>query len=157
MLAEKTLYKKLIFLLMLGVSAFVAYPLLLMIGTSLKSENELYLNSVGLLNSFHFENYVRVWQEADLTRLSSQHELDLLRKVGELPETIAEAARIYAPHAIIRYVYELASQFHSYYKAERVITEDAEQSQARLQLLAAIRITIANALALVGVSAPDKM
>jgi len=100
---------------------------------------------------------VQAWQEVDLTRLSSEHEFDLLRKIGELPETIAEAARIYAPHAIIRYVYELASQFHSYYKAERVITEDAEQSQARLQLLAAIRITIANALKLVGVSAPDKM
>ncbi|WP_372633291.1 arginine--tRNA ligase [Cohnella sp.] len=100
---------------------------------------------------------VRNWTEVDLTRLTAEQELDLLRKVGELPETIAEAARIYAPHAIIRYVYELASQFHSYYKAERVITEDAEQSQARLQLLAAIRIAIANALALVGVSAPDKM
>ncbi|MFB9279647.1 arginine--tRNA ligase [Cohnella cellulosilytica] len=100
---------------------------------------------------------VRPWQEADLARLSAEQELDLLRKIGELPETIAEAARIYAPHAIIRYVYELASQFHSYYKAERVITEDAGQSQARLQLLGAIRIAIANSLALVGVSAPDKM
>ncbi|MFC4601118.1 arginine--tRNA ligase [Cohnella hongkongensis] len=100
---------------------------------------------------------LRPWQEADLTRLAAEQELDLLRKVGELSETIAEAARIYAPHAIIRYVYELASQFHSYYKAERVITDDAQQSQARLQLLDAIRIAIANALALVGVSAPDKM
>lgn len=71
MVAEKTLYKNLIFLLMLGVSAFVAYPLLLMIGTSLKSENELYMNSVGLLNSFHFENYVRVWEEARLARMFS--------------------------------------------------------------------------------------
>jgi arginyl-tRNA synthetase len=97
------------------------------------------------------------WQEATITRLNSEQEFDLLRKIGELPETIAEAARIYAPHTIIRYVYELASQFHSYYKAERVITEDAEQSQARLQLLAALKVTLANSLALVGVSAPDKM
>ncbi|TVX96836.1 arginine--tRNA ligase [Cohnella terricola] len=100
---------------------------------------------------------IKPWQEADFGKLTSEHELDLLRKIGELPETIVEAARIYAPHTIIRYVYELASQFHSYYKAERVITEDAEQSQARLQLLAAIRITLANTLKLVGVSAPDKM
>ncbi len=71
MLAEKTLYKNLIFWLMLGVSAFVAYPLLLMIGTSLKSENELYMDSVGLLSSFHFENYVRVWEEARLARMFS--------------------------------------------------------------------------------------
>jgi arginyl-tRNA synthetase len=100
---------------------------------------------------------VAPWQEADLSRLNTEQEFDLLRKIGELPETIAEAARIYAPHTIIRYVYELASLFHSYYKAERVITEDAEQSQARLQLLAALRITLANTLALVGVSAPDRM
>jgi arginyl-tRNA synthetase len=97
------------------------------------------------------------WQEAAVSRLNTEQEFDLLRKMGELPETIAEAARIYAPHTIIRYVYELASQFHSYYKAERVITEDAEQSQARLQLLAALKVTLANSLALVGVSAPDKM
>jgi arginyl-tRNA synthetase len=97
------------------------------------------------------------WQKATINRLNTEQEFDLLRKIGELPETIAEAARIYAPHTMIRYIYELASQFHSYYKAERVITEDAEQSQARLQLLAALKITLANTLALVGVSAPEKM
>jgi arginyl-tRNA synthetase len=97
------------------------------------------------------------WHEAPLHRLTLEQEYDLLRKMGELPEVVADAARIYAPHAIIRYVYELASLFHSYYKAERVITEDAEQSQARLQLLGALRIVIANCLSMVGVSAPDRM
>lgn len=100
---------------------------------------------------------VRPWQETDIGKLTAEQELDLLRKIGELPETVAEAARLYAPHAIIRYLYELAAQLHSYYRAERVITEDAEQTQARLQLLAAIRIALANALKLVGVSAPDRM
>jgi arginyl-tRNA synthetase len=97
------------------------------------------------------------WQEADLSLLDTEPAFDLIRKLGELPEAIAESARLYAPHVIIRYVYELASQFHSYYRAERVITEDVVQSQAKLQLLAALRIAIANCLALVGVSAPDKM
>jgi len=97
------------------------------------------------------------WQEASLDRLDAEQEFELLRKLAELPETIAESARLYAPHVIIRYVYELASLFHSYYRAERVITEDAEQSQARLQLLAALKIAIANSLALVAVSAPEKM
>ncbi len=97
------------------------------------------------------------WEEAPLHRLTAGHEYDLLRKMGELPEVVADAARVYAPHAIIRYVYELASMFHSYYRAERVITEDAEQSQARLQLLGAIRIVIANCLSIVGVSAPERM
>jgi arginyl-tRNA synthetase len=97
------------------------------------------------------------WQEAPLDRLTGEQEFDLLHKMGELPEVVADAARLYAPHAIIRFVYELASQFHSYYKAERVITEDAGQTQARLQLLAALRIVIANCLSLVGVSAPERM
>lgn len=97
------------------------------------------------------------WQEADLSLLNSEQAFDLIRKVGELPETINESARLYAPHVIIRYVYELASQFHSYYRAERVITENAAESQAKLQLLAALRVAIANCLKLVGVSAPEQM
>lgn len=97
------------------------------------------------------------WEEAPLHRLNAEPEFDLLRKMGELPEIVADAARNYAPHAIIRYVYELAAMFHSYYRAERVITEDAEQSQARLQLLAALRIVLANCLNIVGVSAPERM
>ncbi|MCC3374982.1 arginine--tRNA ligase [Cohnella sp. REN36] len=95
--------------------------------------------------------------EAKLELLTTEHEYDLLRKMGELPAAVADAAATYAPHQIIRYVYELASLFHSYYRAERVITEDAEQSQARLQLLEALRHTLANGLRLVGVSAPDRM
>ncbi|MEC0120337.1 arginine--tRNA ligase [Paenibacillus apiarius] len=95
--------------------------------------------------------------EIDLTKLTAEHEYDLLRKLGELPEEIAVAARDYAPHRLIRYVYDLATLFHSYYKAARVITEDAEQTQARLALLGAVRIVIANVLRLVGVSAPERM
>ena len=95
--------------------------------------------------------------DVDLTVLTAEHEYDLLRKMGELPEEIAVAAQGYAPHRIIRYVYELASLFHSYYKAERVIVEDASVTQARLALLGAVRTVIANALRLVGVSAPERM
>jgi arginyl-tRNA synthetase len=96
-------------------------------------------------------------QQIDLMILNTEAELDLLRKMGELPEEIAIAAEQYAPHRLIRYVYELASQFHSYYKAERVITDDAQQTQARLALLGALRTTLANVLRLVGVSAPERM
>lgn len=96
-------------------------------------------------------------RDVDLSKLTSEHEYNLLRKLGEFPEEIATAAKGHAPHRIVRYVYELASMFHSYYKAERVITDDAEQTQARLALLGAVRIVIKNALKLVGVSAPEKM
>ncbi|MBE9917690.1 arginine--tRNA ligase [Paenibacillus donghaensis] len=95
--------------------------------------------------------------EIDLSLLNTEHEYDLLRKIGEFPEEIAVAAANYAPHRMIRYVYDLASLFHSYYKAQRVITEDAAQTQARFALLGAVRTVIANVLRLVGVSAPEQM
>jgi arginyl-tRNA synthetase len=95
--------------------------------------------------------------QADLSLLTTEEEFDLLRKMGELPEEVEVAAAQYAPHRLIRYVYELASQFHSYYKAERVIASDAALTQARLSLLAALRIVIANVLRVVGVSAPERM
>lgn len=95
--------------------------------------------------------------QMDYSKLTAAHEYDLLRKIGELPAEITTAAENYAPHRLIRYVYDLASLFHSYYKAERVITEDAEQTLARLALLGAARTAIANVLRLVGVTAPDRM
>ena len=95
--------------------------------------------------------------DLDLSVLNTEREYDLLRKIGELPEEIATAAENYAPHRMVRYVYELASMLHSYYKAERVITEDAMQTQARLVLLDAVRTVIGNVLQMIGVTAPQKM
>lgn len=96
-------------------------------------------------------------EDVDLTKLTAEHEYDLLLKIGELPEEISLAADNYAPHRLVRYVYELAAQLHSYYRAERVITEDAEQTAARLVLLGGVRVALVNVLTLIGVSAPEKM
>ncbi|MBW4838521.1 MAG: arginine--tRNA ligase [Paenibacillaceae bacterium] len=96
-------------------------------------------------------------ESVELGKLTAEHEYDLLRKLGELPEEIGVAAENYAPHRLVRYVYELAALFHSYYRAERVITEDAEQTAARLVLLGGVRTALANVLRLIGVSAPEKM
>ncbi|WP_322925206.1 arginine--tRNA ligase [Paenibacillus campi] len=95
--------------------------------------------------------------EIDLSELTTEHEYDLLQKLGELPNEIAIAADHFAPHRLIRYVYELASLMHSYYKAERTLTEDRAKTLARLALLGSVRTVIANVLRLVGVSAPDRM
>ncbi len=95
--------------------------------------------------------------QVDLSRLTAAHEYDLLRKIGELPEEIRIAAEGYAPHRLTRYVYEVSAMLHSYYKAERFITEDAALTQARLALLGAVRVVIANVLRLIGVSAPERM
>ncbi|KKC48524.1 arginine--tRNA ligase [Paenibacillus sp. D9] len=95
--------------------------------------------------------------EVDLSKLASEHEYDLLLKMAEFPQEIKLAADQYAPHRLVRYVYELASQLHSYYRAERVITDDLAQAHARLALLGAVRTVIANVLRLIGVSAPERM
>jgi len=93
----------------------------------------------------------------DYSKLVHPQEFDLLRKLGELPKEISEAAEQYAPHRIIRYVYELASEFHSYYRAERVITDDLQQTHARLVLVQSVKTALTNVLRLVGVSAPERM
>lgn len=95
--------------------------------------------------------------QTELTPLQKEAEFDLLIKLAEFPQEIEAAAEQYAPHRIIRYVYELASQFHSYYKGHRVMTEDAALTHARLALLASIRMVLRTALRIVGVEAPEKM
>ncbi|WP_309122438.1 arginine--tRNA ligase [Paenibacillus sp.] len=93
----------------------------------------------------------------DLSPLASEAAYDLLRKIGELPAEVAEAAESLAPHRVVRYVFELASQFHSYYKAERVLTEDESETRAKLALFLALKHAFVNALRLIGVHAPDRM
>jgi len=93
----------------------------------------------------------------DLSPLASEAAYDLLRKIGEFPAEVAEAAESMSPHRVVRYVFELASQFHSFYKAERVLTEDEVETQAKLALFLALKATFVNALRLIGVHAPDRM
>ncbi|HET7198445.1 MAG TPA: arginine--tRNA ligase [Burkholderiales bacterium] len=93
----------------------------------------------------------------DLGLLSGERETALARRLAEFPETVAAAARDLEPHAIAFYLRELARDFHSYYNAERILVEDEALRAARLALCAAVRQTLANGLALIGVSAPEKM
>jgi arginyl-tRNA synthetase len=99
------------------------------------------------------------WTEenADLSLLSSEKELELLKKLGQFPEEISLAAEQFAPHRIVRYVYDLAALLHSYYNAERVMVDDQALAIARLKLVQAVGITIRNGLRVIGVSAPEKM
>ena len=90
--------------------------------------------------------------------LTADREIDLLKKIGDFPQVVADAARLRAPHRVATYIQELAAAFHSFYNAEKVLDpENRELSEARLALITATRMTIANALKLIGVSAPEKM
>jgi arginyl-tRNA synthetase len=94
---------------------------------------------------------------ADTSPLDSDHELALLSRLMEYPESVENAASELSPHVIAFFLRELASGFHSYYNATRILVEDEALRLARLALAAAVRQVLANGLALLGVSAPGKM
>ena len=90
--------------------------------------------------------------------LQTEKELSLIKKVGDFPQLVSDAARLRSPHRITVYIQELAAEFHSFYNAEKVLDPDnRDLSEARLALITATRTTIANALKLIGVDAPEKM
>jgi arginyl-tRNA synthetase len=92
-----------------------------------------------------------------LAPLAGERELVLMQRIGEFPEVVQAAARDLAPHSVAFYLRDLAADFHSYYNAERILVEDAALAAARLALCAATRQVLANGLALLGVSAPERM
>ncbi|MDR3214140.1 MAG: arginine--tRNA ligase [Azoarcus sp.] len=94
---------------------------------------------------------------ADTAALQSERELGLCAQLAAFPEVVQTAATDYAPHQVAFYLRELASGFHAWYNAERMLVEDETLRLARLALADAVRQTLANGLALLGVSAPDSM
>ncbi len=93
----------------------------------------------------------------DVTRLGTDAELALIRKMLQLPEIIDLAAKNLEPHHLPYFSQELATAFHSFYKQCRVVSDDEEMSRARLKLVRAAQIVLARALDLMGMSAPEQM
>jgi arginyl-tRNA synthetase len=89
--------------------------------------------------------------------LVNPRELALMQRLGEFPEVAQAAARDLAPHSVAFYLRDLAADFHSYYNAERILVEDASLAKARLALCAATRQVLASGLALLGVTALERM
>ena len=103
------------------------------------------------------EQGVEVTADADFSTITNEKAIDLLKKVAEFEPTIESAAESRAPHRLTNYIQDLASAFHKFYNAEKVLTDDAEKTKAHVALVDAVRITLHNALSLVGVSAPETM
>lgn len=95
--------------------------------------------------------------DCNLTLLQEDAELELIRKIADLPNEIAYAAEELAPYRLARYATDLATMFHSFYNSCRVLTDDTALKNARLVLVNATRITLRNVLTLLGVSAPERM
>ena len=94
---------------------------------------------------------------ADLSLLTAPTESALMLKLADYPAMLSNAAETLAPHDLTFYLRDVAGAFHSYYAAERFLADDAALTQARLALLTATRQVIRNALAVLGVNAPEKM
>ena len=96
-------------------------------------------------------------QQADLRPLQSPQALALLLLLAKYPEMLTAAAFDFAPHDVTFYLREVAACYHSYYDAERILVDDELVKCARLALVAATAQVLHNGLAVLGVSAPQKM
>lgn len=93
----------------------------------------------------------------DYSRLELAEELALVKQLARFPETVVGAALSYEPHRVVFYLQDLAAQFHSYYNRHRVLVDDLETTRVRLYLVNSVRTVLANALRLLGLSAPERM
>ncbi|SFS38983.1 arginine--tRNA ligase [Saccharopolyspora flava] len=100
-------------------------------------------------------------ENADLSLLTHEREGDLIRTLGEFPRVVRSAAELREPHRVARYLEDVASAYHKFYDACRVLQPGDDQANpltiARLQLCEATRQVLANGLGLLGVSAPEQM
>ncbi|MEW6232092.1 MAG: arginine--tRNA ligase [Chloroflexota bacterium] len=100
------------------------------------------------------------YRDGDVGLLTSPPEQALIRQMLLLPETVETAATHFEPHHLPHYAMELASAFHSFYKECRVVSSDPSDlplTKARLKLVQAARIVLANSLRMMGISAPEQM
>lgn len=99
--------------------------------------------------------------ELDLGLLEHEKEGDLIRTLGEFPAVVKAAAELREPHRVARYAEELASAFHKFYDSCHILPKADEEPApihtARLALAQATRQVLSNALAMLGVSAPERM
>ncbi|MGN0521878.1 MAG: DALR anticodon-binding domain-containing protein, partial [Eubacterium sp.] len=100
---------------------------------------------------------LRTPSDEELAMLSSEEEKDLIRHLSSLTGEIISAAKAYDPAKITHYVIELATLFHKFYNAQRVMVEDEGLMQARLYLCTAVRDTIKNILTMLKITTPESM
>lgn len=96
-------------------------------------------------------------QNFDESLLTSTHEHQLIKRLSEFPEIILLSASESSPHYIATFLKDLAADFHSYYNANKFLSDDKALQNARLALIGATKIVIKNGLQLLGISAPEKM
>ena len=128
------------------------------LATKKSNENPVYYVSYAharicsILNEYNKDMTSRSY-----STLNSTYAYNLMTKIYEFTSVVKASALKEEPHLITNYVYELAKEFHSFYAHEKVLTSDNNYTQDRINLIKATKITIKNALRLIGVNAPEKM
>ena len=97
------------------------------------------------------------YSDGDVSLVTTESELILIRKLLLLPELVESVARTLEPHHLTYYAQDLATVFHSFYKQCRVVSRNEALTKARLKLVEAAKIVLANTLHLMGMTAPEKM
>lgn len=100
---------------------------------------------------------LRTPADDELNMLNSEEELQLIRHLSSLTDEIVAAAKAYDPAKITHFVIELATLFHKFYNAQRVMVDDEGLMQARLYLCLAVKDTIKNILTMLKITAPEAM
>ncbi len=95
--------------------------------------------------------------DAPLERLVAPEELNLLRRLRQLPAVVESCVRALEPHGMTAYLIRVADQFHAFYAQHRVVMDDVPLSQARLALIDGVRQVLRNGLELLGINAPEHM
>lgn len=103
------------------------------------------------------ENNLSIGEKDNLSLLVDETEIKLIKKIESYAEEIEKSAAEYAPQRIARYAYEIAADFHSFYNKCRILGVAKELAEARLSLLQGTAEVIRHALAILGVSAPERM
>ena len=121
-----------------------------------RSDSETGKTIPAILTENDFNNFVNNFDKSILSN-NIQDGRKLVLKLEEFKSMIENSAKTRQVYTICRYVQELASEFHSFYNAVRVISDDKELTKARLALVYAVKTVLANGLNLLGVTAPERM
>lgn len=127
------------------------------LATKESNENPVYYVSYAHARICSILNNQNIQKIDNYETISSSYAIDLLNKVYEFKEIVEISAIKGLPHLITNYVYDLATLFHTYYAHEKVITDDIKYTNERLNLILAVKITLRNALNLIGVEAKERM
>jgi arginyl-tRNA synthetase len=99
----------------------------------------------------------KIMSPKDIFLLKATDDCCLMKMLLDYPDVLSEAAQSRQPHRLLGFANDLATFFHSYYHRNRVISADPTMTSARLVLVSATKVVVANILHLLGITAPDKM